>query len=369
MRGKSIPTDSMKKIKVADTVWVKILSPQIELYQSSELLTYICYKSLKKSSKLRVGLIKAAHLGDVSTIFKVVKITPEDANVIDSTTKIKIVKASKVLKEAFTEIESSKELFWPQSAKKIFINSLKASLKAYKDKIWELFDNTILLSGPPGNGKSQGAVTIGRELGFKVYEVDIPTIVGNKYAGETAERISSLKKEILEVERPTMVIFNDFEILAAGYYYAAVYGGFFEIRSAILNLLDKLKNSRNPVIVVGTSNVPPNYLDKAIIDRFSLRIMINPTINEKRKFVEYLIEKYSKYVESDVDIGDVMRILEGMSMRSIKSILKQSVNECILENKKLTEDVIKKVAKELDQYQDIWKYESMEREKGANHYL
>lgn len=358
-----------KRRTTAKRVWIKVLSPTFE-QTNLELITFITSKALQKLRKISVGMIKAAHLGDVGVIFKIEKVEPENASIVTDSTQISIVQSVQLLKEGYTEINTLDELFWPETQRDLFINSLKTVLKALELGTREFYDNTILLAGPPGNGKSQGAVTIGRTIGFKVFEIDIPTIVGNKFAGETAERIMKLRDELKQVNEPTMVIFNDFEILAAGYYYATIYGGFFEIRSAILNLLDEIRASFLPLVIVGTSNMPPDYLDEAILDRFSLRLIIAPTLSEKLRFTRYMLDKFSKYIKVSVDVNQLSDILRYLSIRSIKGAIKQSASFCLVNNRPLTTETLKTTIKKLLESQNSWKYfsESM-KEKGATHYI
>ncbi|MGQ4913723.1 MAG: AAA family ATPase [Candidatus Asgardarchaeia archaeon] len=354
---------------VAKYVFVKILSPATESIHSSELLTYICTRALQKVKRVKRGSIKAAHLGDVGIIFKVDKIIPENATYISKETVVKIKQNVDLLRQAFTEIQSSNELFWPQTTKDLFINALKSFRHVYENKIWDLYNNSILLAGPPGSGKSQGAVTIAKELNYTVYEVDIPTIVGNKYAGETAERISLLKQEIMQLDDMTLIIFNDFEILAAGYYYAAVYGGFFEIRTAILSFLDSIRNSHKPIMIVGTSNVPPEYLDNAILDRFSLRLIIAPSLREKIDFVLHLLNRISSFVTVDVNLKMLEPFLEQLSMRAIKSIVRYAANKCLVNKSPLTTDTLLHTIKEITETQNSWKYVPDSRRKMPPHYV
>ncbi|MEQ9715428.1 MAG: AAA family ATPase [Candidatus Asgardarchaeia archaeon] len=362
-------TATRKRRISAKSIWIKVLSPTFES-TNSELITFIASRALQKLRRIQPGIIKAAHLGDVGVIFKIEKIEPENAVTVNENTKVRIVQSVQLLKEGFTEIPSTKELFWPKSALELFINSLKTIKKSLEMKIRDLYDNTILLAGPPGNGKSQGTVTIGKELGFKVYEIDIPTIVGNKFAGETAERIMRLRDELKQINDLTMVIFNDFEILAAGYYYATIYGGFFEIRSAILNLLDEIRASFLPLVIVGTSNMPPEYLDEAILDRFSLRLMIAPSLSEKLRFAEYMLSKFKKYVKIQVKLSDLRDIIRYLSMRSIKGSIKQAVSYCLLNEKELTTEILKETIKKLLDSQNSWRfYDDRLRERGISHYM
>ena len=358
-----------KRKSVAKRVWIKVLSPTFE-QTNSELITFITSKALQKLRKISVGMIKAAHLGDVGVIFKIEKIEPENANTVSENTQIRIMQSVQLLKEGYTEINSLDELFWPSTQKELFINALKTVLKALELGNREFYENTILLAGPPGNGKSQGAVIIGKTLNFKVFEIDIPTIVGNKFAGETAERIMKLRDELKQINEPTMIIFNDFEILAAGYYYATIYGGFFEIRSAILNLLDEIRASFLPLVIVGTSNMPPDYLDEAILDRFSLRLIIAPTLSEKLRFAQFMLNKFNKHIPVDVNVNELSDILRYLSIRSIKGAIKQAASFCLINKKTLTTEVLKSTIKKLLESQNSWKYLSEStKDKGSTHYI
>ena len=368
MKKTKVSEEKVKERKTASVVWIKVLSPPYEGISNDELVTFIVSKALLKLRNVSVGMVKAAHLGDVGVIFKIAKIEPEGANIVTPETKVATLKTANILRPGYTEIETSEYLFWNNEVKELLINALKGVVETSKKGLWQLFDNTFLLAGPPGNGKSQGAVTLGRELGFDVYEVDIPSLVGNKFAGETAEKIMLLKEEVMRLKTPALIIFNDFEILAAGYYYASIYGGFFEIRTSILTFLDKIKSLRKPLAVIGTSNMPPEYLDEAILDRFALRLVIAPTLREKKRFAEYLLRKMKDYITVEVNISELEDFLNEMSLRSIKSAIRQSSNVALVNKTALTTDLIKETIKRMLENKHMWRYYQKDRGK-LPHYI
>ena len=361
MKKTRLSEEKVKERKVASVVWIKVLSPPYEGASNDELVTFIVSKALMKLRNIKVGMVKAAHLGDVGVIFKIAKIEPEGAKLITPETKVSTLKTANILRHGYTEIESSKYLFWNNEVKDLLVNALKGVIETSKKGLWQLFDNTFLLAGPPGNGKSQGAVTVGRELGYHVYEVDIPGLVGNKFAGETAEKIMLLKEEVLRLKTPALIIFNDFEILAAGYYYASIYGGFFEIRTSILTFLDKIKSLKKPLAVIGTSNMPPEYLDEAILDRFALRLVIAPTLKEKKMFTEYLLKKMKEHINVNVNIAELESLLNGMSLRSIKSAIRQASNVALVRKTSLTTDLLKQTIKRMLENKQMWRYYQKEQ--------
>lgn len=361
MKKTKISEEKVKERKTASLVWIKVLSPPYEGATNDELVTFIVSKALMKLQSIHVGMVKAAHLGDVGVIFKIAKIEPDGANVVTPETKVATLKSANILRPGYTEIESSEYLFWNNEVKELLVNALKGVIETSRKGLWQLFDNTFLLAGPPGNGKSQGAVTLGRELGFDVYEVDIPSLVGNKFAGETAEKIMLLKEEVLRLKTPALIIFNDFEILAAGYYYASIYGGFFEIRTSILTFLDKIKSLKKPLAVIGTSNMPPEYLDEAILDRFALRLVISPTLREKKMFTKYLLGKIREYITVDVQISELEEFLNNLSLRSIKSAIRQSSNVALVNKTALTTELIKETIKRMIENKQMWRYYQKDR--------
>ena len=64
---------------------------------------------------------------------------------------------------------------------------------------------SVLMSGPPGTGKTMTAQVLASKLGLELYKVDLSQIV-DKYIGETEKR---LKQVFEQAEKSNMVLFFD----------------------------------------------------------------------------------------------------------------------------------------------------------------
>ena len=64
---------------------------------------------------------------------------------------------------------------------------------------------SVLMSGPPGTGKTMTAQVLASRLGLELYKVDLSQIV-DKYIGETEKR---LKQVFDQAEKSNMILFFD----------------------------------------------------------------------------------------------------------------------------------------------------------------
>lgn len=90
------------------------------------------------------------------------------------------------------------------------IASINGSGKIFEE--WNLKEKyaygravTVLLSGPPGTGKTMSAHAVANALGIPLYQVNLSTIV-DKYIGETEKH---LEQAFLYAEKTNMVLFFD----------------------------------------------------------------------------------------------------------------------------------------------------------------
>lgn len=132
----------------------------------------------------------------------------------------------------------------------------------------------ILLSGPPGNGKTTLAEAIGEALNIPLLAVRYEAVVGS-FLGETASRV----RRVFDFARsiPCVLFFNEFDAIGKERGDIHETG---EIKRVVSSLL--LQNDAVPswTIVVGATN-HPKLLDRAVWRRFQLRLSL-PAPTEKQ---------------------------------------------------------------------------------------
>ncbi len=121
----------------------------------------------------------------------------------------------------------------------------------------------ILLSGPPGTGKTMSASALAGELHYPLFSVMLHGLI-TKFMGETAQKL----KMIFDAIKTTrgIYLFDEIDALAAARGGENDVG---EARRVLNSFLQFLDEDAGPSIVVATTNIP-GILDRAVLRRFDL---------------------------------------------------------------------------------------------------
>lgn len=121
----------------------------------------------------------------------------------------------------------------------------------------------VLLSGPPGTGKTMTASALAGEMKFPMFTVLLHGLI-TKYFGETASKL----RAIFDAVRTTrgVYLFDEIDALAGSRTRGDDVG---EARRVLNSFLQFLEEDPGPSIIVATTNVP-ELLDSAILRRFDV---------------------------------------------------------------------------------------------------
>lgn len=151
--------------------------------------------------------------------------------------------------------------------------------------------NRLLLTGPPGNGKTSLAEALAEALMLPLYCVRYDGIIGS-YLGETASR---LRKVIDFVRTKRCILFMDeFETLGKERGDRQETG---EIKRVVSSLLLQIDELPSHVIVIGATN-HPELLDRAVWRRFQIRLKLPAPTEEQ---ICMWFENFER--KSDVPLG------------------------------------------------------------------
>lgn len=148
--------------------------------------------------------------------------------------------------------------------------------------------NRILLSGPPGNGKTSLAEAIAHSLMVPFYVIRYDGIVGS-YLGETASRLKAMFDFIRTQE--CVLFFDEFDAIGKERGDTHETG---EIKRVVSSLLLQIDQLPSYVVVIAATN-HPELLDRAVWRRFQLRMELGKP--DKGMIENWLkrFEKNSKY--------------------------------------------------------------------------
>lgn len=253
-------------------------------------------------SDLLVSLVKAGASGDRSTLT-----TTVEALVADERAKSHHVLADKLHRAlASVPVAASSELrrtsapgrdFVVESEPRVALDSLLLTLPAER-LTRQLIEehqradllraqgmqprHRVLLSGPPGNGKTSLAEALAESIAVPLLTVRYDALVG-AYLGETNARLARLFEYVRTT--PCVLFFDEFD--AVGKERGDIHETG-EIKRVVSFLLMQLDQLPSYVVVVAATN-HAELLDRAVWRRFQLRIDMPPP---SRDLAAVLIDRF-----------------------------------------------------------------------------
>src|SRR6266568_2075250 len=192
---------------------------------------------------------------------------------------------------------------------------------------------TLLLTGPPGCGKTLTASAIAGELGLPLFIVRLESLM-TRYLGETASKLR-LIFEAVEKTR-AVYLFDEFDSIGIARGSENDVG---EMRRVLNSFLVLVENHRaNSVVIAATNH--GHLLDRALYRRFDDLIELGlPNIKlAERTFRERLAGQKSQ----GLGYAKLAAAAEGLSFAEITRVCEESIKDMLLHDKKslTTNDVL-----------------------------
>ena len=138
----------------------------------------------------------------------------------------------------------------------------------------------VLLTGPPGNGKTSLAEALATELAVPFLSVRYESVIAS-FLGETAVRLSQLFEQVRT--RRCVLFFDEFDVVGKERGDIHETG---EIKRVVSSLLLQIDSLPSHVVVVTATN-HPELLDRAVWRRFQLRLNLPaPTLALAQKWLQ-----------------------------------------------------------------------------------
>jgi len=213
------------------------------------------------------------------------------------------------------------------------IGGHREALKLLSDIIYYLQDstkfkemgstapNTILLSGPPGVGKSYLAEAVAGHANVPFFMISASEF-REKHVGDSEKKLREYFKKAKEVA-PCVVCLD--EIDSIGLNRSIYYGKGSTHSSETLNQLLTLLSEEHPNVVIFATTNYPELLDPALTrdGRFDRRITLSlPNRQERLKLLE--IYTNDKTLANDVSLEDLAAVMTGSSGANIKALMNES---------------------------------------------
>lgn len=189
----------------------------------------------------------------------------------------------------------------------------------------------VLLTGPPGTGKSLSAKVIASYTSLPLMRLDISSIATRWY-GETTARLASALK-VAAAASPAVLWIDEIEKLFSGEHE--------ESQRALGVILTFLEESRAPIVWVATSNRPMK-LKGELLQRFSKIYHVDlPSFSDCKQIAEIHIRSYNRD-PSQYDIDQIAAIAsKGYSGREILAAIREGMARAFYAGHDLsTQDII-----------------------------
>ena len=182
--------------------------------------------------------------------------------------------------------------------------------------------NRVLLTGPPGNGKTSLAEALADALSVPLLTVRYEAVIGS-YLGETAQRISRVFEYARS--RRCVLFFDEFDAVAKERGDANETG---EIKRVVSSLLLQIDALPSYAVAVTASN-HPELLDRAAWRRFQIRLELpTPGPDQIVKWLRQL-ESQTGY-EMDFPIEQLASKLHGLSFAEVEDFGLDVVRRAVL---------------------------------------
>lgn len=178
----------------------------------------------------------------------------------------------------------------------------------------------ILLSGPPGTGKTMTASIIANELGLPLYVILMDKMV-TKFMGETSAKLRQVF-DLIE-ERPGVYLFDEFDAIGANRGKDNDVGEMRRVLNSFLQFIER--DNSDSLIIAATNNL--GLLDQALFRRFDDVLHYKlPSDQEKKLLLRNRLGIYGK----KIDIDAIIENLDNLSHAEISQACFDSIKEAIL---------------------------------------
>jgi SpoVK/Ycf46/Vps4 family AAA+-type ATPase len=181
---------------------------------------------------------------------------------------------------------------------------------------------TILLTGPPGTGKSASAEALADEMGRDFAVVNLATVVSS-LLGDTARNLAAIFDAA--ASEPLVLLFDEFDAIGKERAEQTDHGELKRVVTAFLQLLERF---RGPSVLIAATN-HADLLDLAVWRRFDIALEFRPpSVMEIRKLLRLKLKPLPR--ERKFDIERVASACAGFSQAEVSQVVRDAYRRHVL---------------------------------------
>lgn len=231
------------------------------------------------------------------------------------------------------ELKGLLDVFTPQiKLNNMVLNpEIRASLKklVQEQQNWQLFQQynlkprrKLLLTGPPGTGKTMTAQAIAGELGIPVFIVRLDGLI-SKYMGESIGKLQVIFDTM--VDNRGVYLFDEFDSIGSHRNHSHDVG---EIKRVLNSFLVNIENDQSNGVIIAATNMP-DVLDKALFRRFD-DVIDYPLPEEKE--IQSTLKKHLQafHFATEVDLKEIAKKAKGLNYSDVVRACEDTIKEMLM---------------------------------------